>query len=713
MFVAGLLLSAMGAEARTVTIDFSAMSDTTVKGVYVTKDYWFELSNDWEFPEPAVLTLNFSHSSIIVRSLSTLTVQVNGTPVESIYLDNTNIKNGKLVLNVPGRLLKGAMNVLSIVAKMRSDLDDLCEDVHNPGLWTVIEKESRFDVNYNEKRVGPDLKDFPAGYANPDLLYGDVEERIHTVVVMPAEPSPAELSALGSLSVIFGQKLGLGNGAFRVVSVNKLNADDLETRHIVLIGTVDSLEKFTRSPWNVPIPLTAIRSDSSGNLMEFVSPVNPYRRLLVVTGLDDDALDLVAGHLRTPASLNVLSGPAVSFDKPPIFDVAPEERTSAAFMVRLSDLKMTDIMARGKYYHSLTFTMPNPYVGKVKDGAFLRLVMSHSEQLLPQSSSLLVKVNGEPVRSIRLSMETAPRNSWDVALPLEYLSTRFLTFELELFMDIGDPDCYYNHPEMAWFALHNDTLLYLPVDTSQGETLANYPYMFLLWNRFDHLNVALVPPMTEAGMSAAFNVIAYLSQSLRAPDSVDLLLSATTDLSEEQRRDSNTLVIGSLGAVMADPALAAALPDELKNRDGANASDDLLGSTGLLALSRNPLNTDRRILTVTGRTEDEIDLAAPHLYESGKVEWIHGELAAVTQGGELKVLLPPNMVDSVNKFDPARIKFEDKSGKMVPVLDIPQPEATPAKHNVAYLVFFLLTPLLVFLVILRLRALAREGRPKG
>ncbi len=705
------LLGALPAFARGVTIDFMSGANSTVKGVYVTKEFWFELSEDWEFPEAATLDLRFSHTPILVRQLSTLSVQVNGSPIESIYLDNGNLRNAQLVVQIPGRLLKGGMNVLTLVVKMRSDLKDLCDDVHNPALWTLLEKESRLQVPYVEKEVVPDLAKFPSDYANPDLLYTKDKEKIHAVIVVPTAPTAAEMDLVGALAVVLGQDVGLGAGGFRVVAADKADPADLKSRQIIVAGGLDFVKRLTGSPWRIPVPMDTVAGEPGGALMEFKSPFNPYRRLLVATGRDDAALKLVSDHLKTPATVRNLKGPSVTFDKPPVFEAANDGRQDAAFMVRLQDLKMSDLQARGKFYHSITFTMPNPYVGKVKDGAFLRVSMSHSELLLPQSSSLLVKVNGEPVRSLRLTKDTASRNTWDIKIPLQYLNTRFLTFELELFLDIGDPDCYYNHPEMAWFTLHNDTLLYLPVDSASDETLANYPYMFLRWNRFDKLGVVVVDPVSEGSLSAAFNIVAYLSQSLRSPNWVDLLFTTGKQLTQVQRNSLNLLVVGPLGAMLPDPQWSATLPKELSGRE-IQGRGDILNTAGFLSLMRMP-DGGRRVLAVTGRSDEEISLAAPHLYAPGKVEWVRGTLAAAISDDELKVLLPPTMADPVAQFDPAKVRFEEKDGKMVPVLEVPQPAPAPSRYNMAYLVFFILTPVLVLLVVLRLRALAREGRDKA
>lgn len=93
--------------ARSVAVDFTGGVNATVKGVHVLKDYWFELSEDWEFTKPALLELRFSHSPILKRDLSTVTVAMNGSPVDSFYLDKTNQSDASATIPIPARLLRG------------------------------------------------------------------------------------------------------------------------------------------------------------------------------------------------------------------------------------------------------------------------------------------------------------------------------------------------------------------------------------------------------------------------------------------------------------------------------------------------------------------------------------------------------------------------------------------------------------------------------
>lgn len=693
--------------AKNVVVEFTAGTNSTLKGVYVQKDFWFELSEDWDLKDPCKLKLTFSHSPVVVAPVSTLTIALNQSPVQSIHLTPANVDSTLLEVTIPSKYLRGGMNVLSIIVKMRSDNKDLCEDVHNPALWTLIDSSSYLEISYEEKIVEPNLSRFPSSYENPDLLYSKSKDRVHAIILMPQEPDSAELNALGGLAIALGIGVGLGKGEFKVIQNIRGDISEIKNKHIIVVGKQEHLGGIMSPPWNIPLDLNQIRSEPGGRLMEFGSPLNPTRRLLVVTGRDDEALSLVTAHLKSPPSFLNLKGSEMVFYKPPIIETGSSEGGGPAFVVRLQDLKMSDIITRGKFYHSLTFTCPNPYVGKIKDGAFIRLSMSHSELLLPQSSSLLIKMNGEPIKSIRLTRETASRNTWDVKIPVVYLGSRFLTVELEIFMDIGDPDCYYNHPEMAWFALHNDTFIYLPVDTNQGETLANYPYMFLSWNQFNNLSALLVNPITDGILSVFVNIIAYLSQSLRSPSFVELTVASSSYIKETLLL-SNLLIIGSIGSIISDTTLHKVIPNELSVRLPDKDPSDLLNSAGFISLMKSPFTDNRHVLTVLGRSDQEIWLSAPYLYASGKVEWVRGTLVAVLEDKELRVLLPPTDDTMVSRFDPTKVRFEEKEGKLIPILETPKPLPPPSRHNVAYLIFFIVTPILVILAILRFRAIGKK-----
>ena len=700
VFLANVLLFSSFVRAEEVVVDFSGGVSSTVQGVYVEKDHWFELPEDWDFPRPSELFLRLSHSPLLKRDLSTFTVFVNNTAITSFYLDKSNQDDATVKISIPPRVLKGGMNLLRFTIKMRTDLEDLCEDVYNPALWMAIDRSSRLVVQSEEKVITPDLSRFPRSYANPNLLYGTQKERVHAVIIVSEKPSQQEWDALASLASHLGREVGLMRGEFSVEVGGSIQKDRHKDKHIIVLGTQKFLKQVV-GQFGIATDLFA--TEDAGRMQEFQSPINPKRRLLLLGGPTEEAIGLLAQNLGTVRVLQSLRGAVAQFDRPPAWEAREERSQETAFVLRLMDLRLSDITMRGKFFHTTSFTVPNPFVGQVKDGAFFRLSMSHSELLLPQSSSLLVKIGGEPLKSIRLTRETAERNTWDIKIPLQFLAQRFLTFEIEAFLDVGDPECYYYHPEMAWVSIYNDSLLYLPIDPNKPKTLANYPYMFLRWNGFNDLKVLLVEPLTQGIASAGFNALAFMSQSLRG----DASCNATFVTSIENAKDANLLIVAHSGTIMSSKDFSPLLHGDL---GGIASRPEVLNEVGILSISQNPFNAEKIALAIFARSDTELAYAAPYIYAPGKVEALLGDLAIVPSDGELRVLLPTSAKDYLGDFDPAKVAYEDKSGKITPAVEVQKTTQPVSRFNVAYLVFFVLSPILVLLVILRLRAIARESR---
>ena len=111
--------------------------------------------------EDGTLHLYYHHSPLVDYPYSSITVLVNGIPVESFFLKDT---EGGFYRKIP--IKKGFLqeeNQISLLTYHRLT-DELCEDENNPALWLTLLQETYFEVTYEKDRADrifpyPFLKD--------------------------------------------------------------------------------------------------------------------------------------------------------------------------------------------------------------------------------------------------------------------------------------------------------------------------------------------------------------------------------------------------------------------------------------------------------------------------------------------------------------------------------------------------------------------------
>ena len=734
------------AGTHSASISFAGDETITYRGVLVHVDYWLPLPDQWDPTGPALLELRFSHSPVLIERLSSMTASVNDNAIDSLFLNVQNARDGKVVWEIPVEYLRlGDSNKITITAKMRSDLE-LCDDVHSPALWITIQKDSRLVIRYAEKPVTLDVSKFPQSYLRPDVMYRKGKgEQTHAIILVPPTPTPEVLNAIGVVSARMGVETRFPRGRLQVRAVGDITDDtrsSLQGHNLIVVGHSDFVQKFTAV--GLDIGDLASSGNGEGHLIESRNPWNAGRRALVITGADDQALSKAVTALSLPhlseqwaAKNEEPPRRAVSFAARPEVPAPSATGSVKAVTVSMADLGASDRTERGKFHHYTRVAFPNPFVGRVdpNQDTFIRLFLSHSGLLLPQTSSLLVKINGEPVRSVRLSPRTARKLEADVIVPRKFLGERAIVVDLEFFLDIGDPDCHYNFPEMAWATLFNTSFIAYKLTDASTTSLRSYPYVASKEDNLNGLTFVVAEAPSDEDLSAVANVAAYLGKTLpRARDAsgnpvpqwVHPWVKRVGSLTEADLKNNDLVVVGDYQLVQARSEIQkqipdglfadAAPPDKLQTYSGGQ----FRGESGWIHLASSPWNSARNVLVVSGaRGAPAVSEASEYLWISRKVDQLGGTTVLVGPNGAMQVLIPaPGEEPQAAAREPLvpRVPIAEQlnstedtvpvNTKVTPADAAPSagPPAPPSSsHSVAYLVFVVLGLLLVVLVVVRIR----------
>lgn len=102
----------------------------------MAQEYFFPGPGDFTLGEKSLLTVEFSHSNLLVPDRSTVTVIMNDRALRSIYLDQANVGGLNYTIPIPKELIRKDFNKLRLEYAMTLGLE--CEDPTNPALFSVV-----------------------------------------------------------------------------------------------------------------------------------------------------------------------------------------------------------------------------------------------------------------------------------------------------------------------------------------------------------------------------------------------------------------------------------------------------------------------------------------------------------------------------------------------------------------------------------------------
>lgn len=674
----GIMPEQNAGSSVTVSLAELGYADSELVGPFDITRKIFSMPTHWQMLPGGTIVLDFdvaySGSDIALigsseNALGALTVSFNNRIVGYIGLG----ARGSQTISFPippeavTSIRESGQHELTIKLNARSDCDYDIRTV------VTLKATSRFDLLFEVLAPELTLARLPAPFYLRNALLPD-----RTIVVVPDEPSSAELQAAMNVMAGFGSMVGRVYD-FQLVPLSGLTAELTASSHLAFVGMPGGLPLLDEIGFPVPMASGAFvglpPEAANDGIVELAhSPWNEGKVIMLVSGNSGEAV--------LKAAQAVGSGKIFIYQNPALAYVSSVEFLAGNIPIvedfTLQDLGYDTVIIKGIGVDQADFTF---YVSKeqlaAQDG-LLDLVYYHSGLLNYGVSSFSVELNGQLIASRPFSAETEQITNLQVKLPPGLL--RFGENRLRITARMQpDLSCDFSGFSDPWLAISNLTSMHLPVspvDEAGGAfllDLKNYPGMFATHSNLG--DVAFVLPKADPASWKIAADLAYHLGSQAAPPIPSLAVAYADDVPEALRSDFSLILVGKASALPLLEEFNASLPAPFDTETNTAVEKGMQivyrlppgVSVGYLELIASPYNSEKMILLVSGNTEDGVAMSGAALMMDQLKDQLTGAFA-VTNGVQVAV------GESVSHFSVV--------GTLVPgsekVVSTPLPTASPA-----------------------------------
>ncbi|HHX4814291.1 TPA: cellulose biosynthesis cyclic di-GMP-binding regulatory protein BcsB [Yersinia enterocolitica] len=536
---------------------------------------------------------------------------------------------------------------------------NICENLASNTLWLDISKSSSLDLRYQSLSVKNDLSHFP------EPFFDARDNRpLNLPVVFAAAPDVAQQRAASILASWLGDKAQWRGQNFPVLY------NQLPTQHAVVFATNTQRPDFLKDYPPVKAPTVEIISH----------PDNPYVKLLLILGRDDNDLIMAAQGI---AQGNILfRGQNVTVDK--VEQLAPRQPYDAPNWVR-TDRPMT--FAELQQYPdqlqttgllpppiSLSLNLPPDLFLIRSAGIDMRLKYRYTSTRLMDGSRLSISLNNQFVQDYPLSPNT-PEDSKILRLPLlqglqdsakrltipalKLGATNQLRFDFDYSTLLasgaeGRCETYSTAPNHAVID-GNSTIdfsgyrHFMEMPDLRAFANAGFPF-----SRLADLSetLVLVPPKpAPSQLTTLLNTVGNIGAQVGYPA---VGINITDDWSQAKDQDVDVLIIGTIPPELRDdqkinllvdqtqswvkmPNRQTGLPDMLAPAsDRVADSKTTVSSEGAMSAIigvQSPNFPQRSIVALLADSSHGYSLLNNALLDSGKREAVFGSVAVIRESG--------------------------------------------------------------------------------
>jgi hypothetical protein len=646
-----------GQTAQTASYSLSTITSTTevvLNGSSPSYNFYIPVPQQWKLTG-MTLHLQVNHSDVL-RQSSTLTAQVNNTPVDSLQLTDGNASSYQWDVVVPAELLTGDLIQVSLVGFMRIS-DVICDDIENAANWVRIAGDSSVDITYEMQTADFSLDQLPYPLIQTRSLVKD-----QVVIVTPSSATGEEMTAVFAVAGMLGASSTWRGLDLSTVQTSGLTDAVKADSDLILIGTIDRLNLSTLGiDWSLPVTANQLTlpggsavAEDAGVVMVATSPWNAEKAVIAITGKTPAAVTKAALAFRNTQFANLARG------KYAVIAATPQDLTGSAGS---PDWSKTDLEALGYADQKVngigdqTINIPLDLPNGVQPKEIkVTVVFNHAPFVSSDRSYLVLSINGIPQAGLYLNSENEKRTSWNVTVPVDQLvpgkNVLSVLFTLHMANTEVCTDDYYNQ---AWAVLNRQTSIEVAFDSNAVQPdLGNYPSPF----GQDTL-IVLPKDMGDQERQGIFQVAGQLGVLLGSQAQYMQLVTVDTITADDLKGHSLILVgTPADNSFIAEAMKSAPVQMDTTSRTLKNKLFDLSvedGQTvGMLQELTSPWDESKSVLLITGADDQSVGWASELLSTGDAVKRLSGNVALVDEKNGLTLLNtyePDKSVSAVTQLE--------------------------------------------------------------
>jgi hypothetical protein len=638
-----------GTPIQTATFASLDAPDTTLNGPYDSMTVDFSLPPNWELLDGT--EVQFFISAFAVSSGAdnlgdtlgaTLDVTFNGRTVTSLIL-----KSGTDVeyrVKIPVDALRSTRSDGRHVLYLFLDAGIDCDfDFHKTTV--VVGGKSQFLLPYAERSVNLDLGNLPQPiYQSSPIVPSQA------VIVVPNSPSADVLRAAMITSAGFG-RMSNGRLLLNLISADQLTEAFYTTSHLIFVGKPSDFGMISTLGWPAPVSGGQFAASSGmqaddGILQEIVSPWNPGRILLWVSGASDVGIVKAAQALSTGAVKPIFErNKIVIADTQPFAAAAEAAALNAPVERTFTDLGYQIETATGAGFSEINYEFYVPPGMAPSDKPYIDLIFSSSALLDPALSGMVIFVNNIQIGSERLSEETSVLTTKRVTIPQNVVRTGTNEIRIEVTL-IPNTQCSLFNFSNLWMTVFPESLIHIALAPATAtsdiaSSLQDYPSVFTTYPNLG--NVGFVLPKDDVvawrtGAQVAFDLGRQVRGAL-----FELGVFYDGEITDEQRANHDLFLVGQPANLPSITELADQLPVAFEagnnlaiiEGEGVVYRVPANVSLGYLELLPSPWGQARVIVAILGSNAEGLAFAGNGLTLSNRRSGLFGNFAVITAQDEI------------------------------------------------------------------------------